>query len=81
MPNDTSNHDAVSNPMLLSAVQVAGLLGVSRAHIWRLHSAGQLPAPLRLGRAVRWRRSELEDWLAAGAPNRDRWRTSEQGTR
>lgn len=80
MTHDTA-HGTTVDPMLLSVVQVAAMLGVSRAHIWRLHTAGHLPAPLRLGRAVRWRRSELEAWLAAGAPHRDKWRELEPGAR
>jgi len=57
----------------LSADEVAEALGISRAHVWKLASAGRLPRPVRLGRAVRWARKDLEEWLAAGAPSRDRW--------
>lgn len=57
----------------LSADEVAEALGISRAHVWKLASAGRLPKPIRLGRAVRWSRKDLEEWLAAGAPSRDRW--------
>lgn len=55
-------------PLALSAEQVADLLGVSRAHIWRMLKRGQLPAPARLGRLSRWDRRTIETWLAAGAP-------------
>lgn len=57
----------------LSADEVAEALGISRAHVWKLASTGRLPRPVRLGRAVRWPRKDLEQWLAAGAPSRDRW--------
>jgi len=57
----------------LSADEVAEALGISRAHVWKLTSTGRLPRPVRLGRAVRWPRKDLEQWLAAGAPSRDRW--------
>lgn len=57
----------------LSAEEVADALGISRAHVWKLHSIGKLPRPVRLGRVVRWDRKILEAWLAAGAPSRDRW--------
>jgi len=59
--------------MALSAEEVAGVLGISRAHVFRLSSSGRLPRSFRLGRAVRWDRATLEAWLAAGAPTRDRW--------
>lgn len=55
-------------PIALSAEQVAELLGVSRAHVWRMLKRGQLPAPARLGRLSRWDRRAIETWLAAGAP-------------
>ena len=60
-------------PMLLNAQQVADLLGVSVRHLYKLHNSGRLPAPIRLGRAVRWRREELQAWITAGTPNRARW--------
>ena len=52
---------------------LAQALGVSARHIAALHAQGRLPAPIRLGRRVVWVRAEIEDWLAAGAPARDRW--------
>ncbi|MBK8915406.1 MAG: helix-turn-helix domain-containing protein [Phycisphaerales bacterium] len=61
----------------LSAEEVADVLGISRAHVWKLHSIGKLPRPVRLGRVVRWDRKILEAWLAAGAPPRDRWEPRE----
>jgi excisionase family DNA binding protein len=65
--------DSSSTKLVLSASETAGLLGISRAHLWRLHSSGRLPRPIRLGRAVRWDRKTLEAWVAAGAPPRDQW--------
>lgn len=61
--------------LALTAGEVAELFGISRAHVWKLHSSGRMPTPIRLGRAVRWDRKSLEAWLAAGAPTRDRWET------
>lgn len=59
--------------LALSAEEVAEVLGISRAHVWRLHSSGRIPRPVRLGRTVRWDRKTLESWLEAGGPTRDRW--------
>jgi len=50
------------------------MLGVSRSHFYSLQASGRLPLPVRLGGAVRWRRTELEMWVLAGCPPRDRWR-------
>jgi excisionase family DNA binding protein len=60
-------------PLALESGEAAALLGISRSHFWKLHSAGQVPAPVRFGRATRWSRRELELWLQAGAPSRERW--------
>ena len=63
-------------PLLLSARQVADLLGIGLSTFWRLHSSGQTPAAVRLGRCTRWNRLELLAWIDAGAPCRDKWEVS-----
>lgn len=58
----------------LSAETAAALIGVSLSHFYQLHKTGRLgPLPVRLGRAVRWRRKELVAWMDAGCPVRARW--------
>jgi len=57
-----------SEALLVTPDQLAVWLQVSKRSLWRLKSAGQLPAPIRLRKAVRWRVSDIEDWLAAGCP-------------
>ena len=59
--------------LVVRAKELAHLLGVSLVHIRRLDSAGKLPKPVRLGNCVSWRRGEIEEWLEAGSPNRDKW--------
>jgi predicted DNA-binding transcriptional regulator AlpA len=54
---------------------VAKVLGLSVSMVAKLDVSGRLPAPLHFGRAVRWDLTELDDWIRAGAPNRDRWNT------
>jgi len=71
-------------PLALNAVELARMLDVSLRHVWRQSSAGKLPKPLRIGsKCVRWTRSEIEGWLAAGAPDRRTWEQmkSEQARR
>ena len=64
----------IDSRLALSAKEAACLLGISRAQIWKLHSAGKIPMPVRLGtRAPRWRVDELRAWLAAGCPDRQTW--------
>ena len=60
--------------ILLSAAEVAGLLGVSLRHFYGLLSSGRVgPLPVRLGRCIRWRRGEIEQWVQAGCPGRETW--------
>jgi excisionase family DNA binding protein len=53
---------------LLDVRAVAVTLGCSPRHVYRLADGGRMPAPLRLGALVRWRRADLDAWLAAGCP-------------
>ncbi|WP_145198219.1 helix-turn-helix domain-containing protein [Planctomycetes bacterium Poly30] len=74
IPSIAHQGEAVQ-PLLLPAPKVAEMLGVSKRQIAGLRSSGRLPSPVRLGRSVRWRREEIEAWIAAGCPTRDRWDT------
>lgn len=54
-------------PELLDVRAVAALLGgCSTRHVYRQSDAGRMPAPIRLGALVRWRRAELIAWLEGG---------------
>jgi len=59
--------------LLVSSNEAAKYLGVSRAHFYRMHNAGRIPLPVRLGGCVRWRVDELNAWIEAGMPSRQRW--------
>jgi len=54
---------------LLDVVAVAGLLGISERGVWRFRDAGRMPAPVTLGRLIRWRQADLTAWIAAGCPD------------
>jgi len=68
-------------PLLVNAREAARLCGLGRTAWYALHSSGRCPLPIRLGRAVRWDRRELEAWTAAGCPARDRWHAMKGGRR
>ena len=53
-------------------------LSLSKRQIFRLNSCGKIPAPIRIGGAVRWDSQECADWLAAGAPDRKTWQAMQQ---
>jgi predicted DNA-binding transcriptional regulator AlpA len=62
-------------PLAVRGDEAARLAGIS-PRLWRgLDSAAKVPRGVRLGRAKVWIVAELRDWLAAGAPSRDRWET------
>ena len=64
---------ATSAALLLDAREAAALIRVSRATFWKLYSQGNVPAAVRFGaRVVRWRKQELETWVAAGCPKREK---------
>lgn len=64
-----------ADALLLSDVQAARMCGISRSVLHRLRAAHKWPpASVRLGRAVRYRRDEVERWVAAGCPDAATWR-------
>ncbi|MHC4637812.1 MAG: helix-turn-helix transcriptional regulator [Planctomycetota bacterium] len=64
-----------ANRLLVSAATVSQMLGVSRATLYAWHSSGRLgPLPMPgLGRRSLWSREELENWVRAGCPSREKW--------
>lgn len=54
---------------LLDVVAVAEVLGISQRGVWRFRDAGRMPAPVSLGRLIRWRAADLTAWIAAGCPD------------
>jgi len=53
---------------LLFADDVAALLRCSPRTVRRLVQFGRMPGPLKVGRLARWRRSDVERWVADGCP-------------
>ncbi len=68
-----------NEPLALDVRGVAALLGVSARHVWSMNASARMPAPVRLGKRVLWRRDELVEWLAAGAPEREQWEARKRG--
>lgn len=59
--------------LLVDAKEAANLCRLGLSTWWRFVAGGKTPAPVRIGRAVRWRRDELLAWVDAGCPARSRW--------
>lgn len=53
---------------LIDVEDVAELLQCSTRHVRRLSDAGKMPPPLKLGALVRYRRDEIQSWIADGCP-------------
>ena len=68
-----NTHEAPA--LLLTADDLARELRVSLRTLRTMDAGGRLPRPIRPGggRSLRWRRSEIVEWIAAGAPRRDEW--------
>ena len=63
---------------LLTVREVATALKVSPRQIWKLSSAGRLPAPVRLARSVRWRAADIARFVELGCPPRAEFETFAQ---
>jgi predicted DNA-binding transcriptional regulator AlpA len=63
-------------PELLTPQETAEFLRMGKSALNDLDNRGFVPEARRLGdggRLVRWSRTELVAWIAAGCPNRQRW--------
>jgi excisionase family DNA binding protein len=58
---------------LLTVADVAQMLNLGERTIWRLRDRGAMPAPVRLGGAIRgairWNRQTLAEWIEMGCPD------------
>ena len=54
--------------LLIDSRQAAKLLKVSERTLWKMHTTGEMLAPIRIGRAVRWSLEALKKWIEAGCP-------------
>ncbi len=62
-------------PLLIGVDDLAAMLNISRAKLYAALSSGAVGVmPVRsLGRRTLFIKSEVESWVKAGLPNRDRW--------
>lgn len=59
----------VGKPKLLTRGDVCRELQLSMRTLSRLISRGNIPLPVRIGRNVRWRAIDIEEWIAQGCPS------------
>ncbi len=60
---------SAADAALLTVDDVAELLSVSPRTVRRMADSGAMPRPLKLASLVRWRRSDIDRWLADGCPS------------
>lgn len=73
-PADDRTTATEAAPALMTAADLAAELQISERTIRRLAITGKIgPAPISIGRAVRYRRDEVANWIAAGCPARASW--------
>ena len=65
---------------LLGVREVAARLGVSSREVWKLTSCGRMPAPVRLSRSVRWRESDISEFIRLGCPCREDFEAARRET-
>lgn len=56
-------------PLMMTADELAETLCISLRQVWRLKAKGDLPKPVAIGRNVRWRRSDIVQWIEEGCPS------------
>lgn len=54
--------------LLISAEELANLLGISKRHVWRLLSRGDLIGPIKIGSTTRWPLDAVREWITTGCP-------------
>jgi excisionase family DNA binding protein len=59
--------------ILIDASMLAEKLNVHEVTIRKWQVNGKIPAPVRIGRAVKWRLTEIDAWIKAGCPPRAKW--------
>ncbi len=64
---------------LLRLAEVARLCRVDEATITRMIESEQTPAPIRLNGELRFRASEIDEWIRSGCPNRNSFEERQSG--
>ena len=66
------------NTQLLTAKALAKILSTSVRSIWRYRSSGRLPKIVKISGAIRWRQSDIDEWISLGCPSKSEFETMKQ---
>jgi predicted DNA-binding transcriptional regulator AlpA len=73
MPVKSAQPQPIS-PALLTLPELSVYIGRAVSSIYRDVALGHIPASVRIGGGRQlWRRQEIDAWLEAGCPARDKW--------
>jgi prophage regulatory protein len=65
---DTPERDSMAE-ILLRLQKVRAACALSRSELYRRMGLGEFPKPVAIGaRAVAWRQSEIDEWIASRQP-------------
>jgi excisionase family DNA binding protein len=53
----------VGQPKLITKAELARMLQLSQRTVYRMAQEKRLPAPIRLGSAIRWRQDTITEWI------------------
>ena len=74
-----ANTQTTQTCQLLTAQAVGAKLSLSKRAVFRMRSAGLIVAPLKCGQgAIRWRLSDIEQWIQWGCPTKKEFEALEQ---
>jgi excisionase family DNA binding protein len=54
---------------LIDIEYLATRLGCSTRHVRRLAAIGRIPRSIKLGALLRWLKTDIDQWMAAGCPH------------
>ena len=53
---------------LVDVKEAARMCSISASMLYKLNVAGQMPAPIKLGTLLRWKRQDILGWIDKGCP-------------
>jgi len=72
-PKQVDTSSPKPEPLLIKIMEVAWMLNLGKTTVKHLDQTGRIPAAYKFGRAKRWRRDEIENWIREGMPTRERF--------
>ncbi len=73
MTAEIADPKTAPEPGLLTAEQAWEFCALSKSAWYKARASGKIPAPVKIGGALRWRLEELRLWIAAGCPPAAKW--------